>query len=84
MIIRLKTDKQGSWKEVKILSRVGKVGNSKSGKYKNHWNVSSDQGYIKVIDFENDVKEWEEIKSDYDDKTTQLPSQSIDHLSLSH
>ena len=62
MIICLKSDKQGSWKEVKILPRVGKVGNSKSGKYKNHWNVSDNQGYTKVIDFENDVKEWEEIK----------------------
>ena len=81
MIIRLKTDKQDSWKQVKILSRVGKVSKSKSGKYKNHWNVSDDQGYTKVIDFESDVEEWEEIKSDYDDETTQFPSQSIDHLS---
>ena len=56
MIIRLKTDKQNSWKQVKILSRAGKVRKSKSGKYKNHWNVSDDQGYTKVIDFENDVK----------------------------
>ena len=40
-------------------------------------------GYTKVIDFENDVEEWEEIKPDYDDETTQLPSQSIDHLSKS-
>ena len=32
-----------------------------------------------MIDFE----EWEEIKLDYDDETTQLPSQSIHHLSNS-
>ena len=83
MIICLKTYKQDSWKQVKILSRAGKVGKSKSGKYKNHWNASDDQGYTKVIDFENNVKEWEEIKSDCDDETTQHPSQSLDHLSKS-
>ena len=79
MIICLKTDKQDSSKQVKILSRAGKVGKSKSGKYKSHWNVSDDQGYTKMIDFENDVAQWEEIMSDYDDETTQLPSRSIDH-----
>ena len=79
MIICLKTDKQDSSKQVKILSRAGKLGNSKSGKYKSHWNVSDDQGYTKMIDFENDVAQWEEIMSDYDDETTQLPSRSIDH-----
>ena len=62
MLIHLKTEKQDSWKQVKILSRAGKVGKSKSGKYKNHCNVSDDHGYTKVIDFENDVEEWEEIK----------------------
>ena len=80
MIIRLKTDKQESWKQVKILSRDGKVGKSKSGKYKNHWNVLDDQGYTKVIDFKKDIEEWEETKSSYDDQTTQLPNPSIDHL----
>ena len=55
MIIRLKTDKQENWKQVKILCRDGKVGKSKSGKYKNHWNVLDDQGYTKVIDFEKDI-----------------------------
>ena len=42
MIICRKTDKQDSWKQVKILYRAGKVGKSKSGKYKNHWNVLDD------------------------------------------
>ena len=83
LIIHLKTNKQDSWKQVKILSRAGKVGKSKSEKYKNHWDVSDKQGNIKLIDFENNVYEWEEIKSDYDDETTQLPSQSINHLSKS-
>ena len=69
IIIRLKTDKQNSWKQVKVLSRAGKVGKNKSGKCKNHWNVLDDQGYAKVIDFENDVKECKEIKSDYDGET---------------
>ena len=78
-IICLKTDKQDSSKQVKKLSRAGKVSKSKSGKYKSHWNVSDDQGYTKMIDFENNVAQWEEIMSDYDDETTQLPSQSIDH-----
>ena len=64
MIICLKTDKQDSSKQVKILSRAGKLGKSKSGKYKSHWNVSDDQGYTKMIDFENDVAQWEEIMSD--------------------
>ena len=36
-----------------------------------------------MIDFENDVEEWEKIKSDHDDETTQLPCQSIDYLSKS-
>ena len=49
MIIHLKTDKQDSWKQVKILSRSGKFHKSKSGKYKNLWDVSDDQGYTKVI-----------------------------------
>ena len=39
----LKTDKQDSWSEVKTLSKAGKVGRSKSGKYKNHWNILDDQ-----------------------------------------
>ena len=69
VIIRLKTDKQNSWKQVKVLSRAGKVGKNKSGKCKNHCNVLDDQGYAKVIDFENDVKECKEIKSDYDGET---------------
>ena len=60
MIICLKTDKQRRWEQVKILSRTGKVSKSKSGKYKNHWNVSDDQGYLRVIDFENDVEEQED------------------------
>ena len=77
------TDKQDSWKQVKILSRVGNGNKRKSGKYKNDWNVWDDQGYTKVIDCENDVEEWEEIKSDYDDKMTQSTSQSISHLSKS-
>ena len=77
------TDKQDSWKQVKILSRVGNGSKRKSGKYKNDWNVWDDQGYTKVIDCENDVEEWEEIKSDYDDKMTQSTSQSISHLSKS-
>ena len=71
------TEKQDSWKQVKILSVAGKVGKSKSGKYKNHWNVLDDQGYTKVID------EWKETKSSYDDETTQLPKTSKDHLSKS-
>ena len=77
------TDKQDSWKQVKILSRVGNGSKRKSGKYKNDGNVWDDQGYTKVIDCENDVEEWEEIKSDYDDKMTQSTSQSISHLSKS-
>ena len=83
MIIRLRTDKQNSWKQVKVLSRAGKVGKNKSGKCKNHWNVLDDQGYAKVIDFENDVGEYKEIKSDYDGETKQLLNQIIDHLSKS-
>ena len=77
------TDKQDSWKQVKILSRVGNGSKRKSGKYKNDWNVWDDQGYTKVIDCENGVEEWEEIKSDYDDKMTKSASQSISHLSKS-
>ena len=61
MIILLQTDKQDSWKQVKILSRAGKVGKSKSGKDKNHWNVLDVQGYTKVIDFENDIEEWRKL-----------------------
>ena len=57
LIIHLKTNKQDSWKQVKILSRAGKVGKSKSEKYKNHWDVSDKQGNIKLIDFENNVYE---------------------------
>ena len=49
MIIHLKTDKQDSWKQVKILPRSGEFHKSKSGKYKNLWDVSDDQGYTKVI-----------------------------------
>ena len=81
MIIRFKTDIQNSWKQVKILSRARKVSQSKSGKYKNNWNVLDDQRYIKVIEFENDVEKWEEFKSDHDDETTQPPNPSINHLS---
>ena len=33
------TDKQDSWKQVKILSRVGNGSKRKSGKYKNDGNV---------------------------------------------
>ena len=47
MIICLKTDKQDSWKQVQILYRAGKVGKSKSGKYKNHWN---DKNHWNVLD----------------------------------
>ena len=57
-----KTDKQHSWEQVKILSRSGKVSKSKSGKHKNHWNVSDDQGYLRLIDFENNVEEWEDYQ----------------------
>ena len=41
--------------------------------------MPDDQGYTKVIDFENDVEEWEETS----DEATQLPNPSIDHLSKS-
>ena len=36
-----------------------------------------------MTDFENNIGEWEETKSDYDDETTQSPNSSIDHLSKS-
>ena len=36
-----------------------------------------------MTDFENNIGEWEETKSDYDDETTQPPNSSIDHLSKS-
>ena len=49
------------WEQFKVLCRAVKVGKSKSGKYKNYWNILDDQGYSKMIEFENDVEEWEEI-----------------------
>ena len=77
-LVRVKTDKKivGN----RILSRAGKVGKSRPRKYKKYWNVLDDQGYTKVIDFENAVEEWKESKSDYDHKTRQLPNPSIDNL----
>ena len=36
-----------------------------------------------MTDFENNIGEWEETKSDYDDETTQPPNSSIGHLSKS-
>ena len=61
MIICCRTDKQDGWEQFKVLCRALKVGKSKSGKYKNYWNILDDQGYSKMIEFENDVEEWEEI-----------------------
>ena len=55
------------WEQFKVLCRAVKVGKSKSGKYKNYWNILDDQGYSKMIEFENDVEEWEEIN--YNDET---------------
>ena len=62
MDIRYKVEDHDSWKRAKLLSRAGKDGIRRSGKYKNAWNVEDPNGNKLSIDFVK-VAVWEEVSN---------------------
>ena len=62
MDIRYEVEDHDRWKRAKLLSRAGKVGIRRSGKYKNAWNVEDPNENKLSIDFDK-VAVWEEVSN---------------------
>ena len=55
--------KNNCWVTVKLVSRAGKVGKNRTGKYSNCWNTETVSGSKQCIDFGKDVLKCEVINS---------------------
>ena len=59
MKVKYKTLESENWLKTELMTRSGKKG----GKYDSEWNTRDGDGVWKVVDFERQVTQWEEITS---------------------
>ena len=69
--IRLQITDSNSWHLVKFHSNAGKIVKNRSGKNKNTWNIEDQQGLIAVINFEEEIDKWYQLR-------TTVKSRSLD------